>query len=206
MEGFTLVDAGVAVVIVFSAILAYSRGFVREALAIAGWVGAAILAYVFAPAAEPLVGEIPYVGEILDNCAASTLAAFAAVFAVALVVFALFTPLFSSLVQRSALNVVDQGLGFLFGVARGVLLVIIALVIYDFVVGGEGVEMVENSRSAALFESAGARVTGEITDQEDALAWLTGRFETLMDTSCGVPPNEAGGGNVLTGPGESIEG
>ena len=45
MEGFTLVDAGVAGIIVVSAVLAYSRGFVREAMAIVGWVGAAVLAY-----------------------------------------------------------------------------------------------------------------------------------------------------------------
>ena len=40
MEGFTLIDGLVALVIVLSAILAYSRGLVREAMAIAGWVGA----------------------------------------------------------------------------------------------------------------------------------------------------------------------
>ena len=55
MEGFTLVDAGVAGIIVLSAILAYSRGLVREAMAIAGWVGAAVLAFVFAESAQPLV-------------------------------------------------------------------------------------------------------------------------------------------------------
>ena len=54
MEGFTLVDGGVAVIIVLSAILAYSRGFVREAMAIAGWVGAAFLAFLFAPQAHLL--------------------------------------------------------------------------------------------------------------------------------------------------------
>ena len=35
MEGFTLIDGLVALVIVLSAILAYSRGLVREAMAIA---------------------------------------------------------------------------------------------------------------------------------------------------------------------------
>ena len=39
MEGFTLIDGVVALVIVLSAILAYSRGFVREAMAIVGWIG-----------------------------------------------------------------------------------------------------------------------------------------------------------------------
>lgn len=36
MEGFTIVDAGVAVIVLMSAILAYSRGFVREIFADAG--------------------------------------------------------------------------------------------------------------------------------------------------------------------------
>ncbi|MFM7656491.1 MAG: CvpA family protein, partial [Paracoccaceae bacterium] len=46
MEGFTLIDGVVTLVIVLSAILAYSRGLVREAMAIAGWIGAAVLAFV----------------------------------------------------------------------------------------------------------------------------------------------------------------
>lgn len=175
MEGFTIVDAGVAVIILFSAILAYSRGFVREALAIAGWVAAAMLAYVFAPQAEPLVREIPVLRDFLDNCTASTIAAFAAVFAVALIVFALFTPVFSALVQRSALNAIDQGLGFLFGVLRGMLLVVIALVIYQFAIGTQGIAAVDNSRSVQVFSSMTQRVQGEIADQETALAWLTAR-------------------------------
>ena len=191
MEGFTIVDAGVAVIILFSAILAYSRGFVREALAIAGWVAAAALAYIFAPQAEPLVREIPVLRDFLDNCTASTIAAFAAVFAVALIVFALFTPVFSALVQRSALNAIDQGLGFLFGVLRGMLLVVIALVIYQFAIGTQGFAAVDNSRSAQVFSSMTERVQGEIADQETALAWLTTKFEGLIDNSCGgLAPTE----------------
>ncbi|RDC71717.1 CvpA family protein [Rhodovulum sp. 12E13] len=192
MEGFTLVDAGVAVVIVVSAILAYARGFVREALAIAGWVAAAVLAYMFAPRAEPLVAEIPVVSDFLENCAASTIAAFAGVFAVVLIVFALFTPLFSSIVQRSALNAIDQGLGFLFGALRGMLLVVIALIIYDFVAGTEGLAIVEQSRSAQVFASLQDQISGEIADQEQALNWLTERFESLIARACGTGRLETG--------------
>lgn len=195
MEGFTIIDAGVAVVIIFSAILAYSRGFVREALAIAGWVAAAVLAYIFAPQAEPLVREIPVLKDFLDNCAASTIAGFAGVFAVALVVFALFTPLFSSMVQRSALNALDQGLGFLFGALRGMLLVVIALVVYEFATGDSGIPMVDDSKSAEMFRSMQERVTGEIADQETALAWLTDKFETLIENSCG-PSTPADTGTI----------
>ena len=93
MEGFTIIDGVVGVVIVLSALLAYSRGFVREAMAIAGWVAAAILAFLFAGKVEPLVKEIPVIGDFLgESCELSIIAAFAAVFAVALVVVSIFTP------------------------------------------------------------------------------------------------------------------
>ena len=41
MDGFTIIDGVVAGVIILSALLAYSRGFVREGMAILGWVLAA---------------------------------------------------------------------------------------------------------------------------------------------------------------------
>ncbi len=184
MEGFTIIDGVVALVIVISAILAYSRGFVREAMAILGWIAAAILAFIFAPQAEPLVKEIPMVGEYLkDSCELAIIAAFAAVFAVALVVVSIFTPLFASVVQRSALGGLDQGLGFFFGVLRGLLLVAVALVVYDRVVVGEGVEMVDNSRTAKIF----ARTRDSIDEQipEDAPGWIVERYEQLVG-DCGA--------------------
>jgi len=99
MDAFTLVDAGVAVIIIVSGILAYSRGFVRETLAIVGWIVAAILAFMLAPAAQPLISEIPYLGNFLgDSCELTVIAAFAAVFALSLVLTSLFTPLFSSFI------------------------------------------------------------------------------------------------------------
>ena len=112
------------------------------------------------------------------------IAAFAAVFAVALIVASLITPLFSSLVQRSVLGGVDQGLGFVFGVARGVLLIAIAYFVYDTVIGGQSVEMIDNSRSAQIF----AQLTGNIEDRnpEEALGWITRQYEQLIG-ACEAP-------------------
>ena len=59
MDGFTIIDAVVAAVIILSAILAWSRGFVRESLAILGWIGAAVLAFIFAAAMRPLIAQLP---------------------------------------------------------------------------------------------------------------------------------------------------
>lgn len=179
MDGFTLIDGIVAAVIILSAILAYSRGFVRESLAILGWIGAAVLAFVFAGAMRPLIAQIPYVDKIIaDNCELGMIAGFAVVFALALVVFSILTPLFSSVVQRSALGGVDQGMGFLFGVARGVLLVVIAFIVYDRVMTTQRVEMVDQSRSAQVFR----QMSGQLNDQipQDAPGWLAARFEQLV--------------------------
>ena len=65
MENFTMIDGVVALVVVISALLAYGRGIVREIMAIVGWVAAAILGFMFAPQVEPMVRELPVVGDFL---------------------------------------------------------------------------------------------------------------------------------------------
>jgi membrane protein required for colicin V production len=179
MEGFTIIDGIVAGVIVLSALLAYSRGLVREGMAIAGWVAAAVLAFLFAGQVQPLIKEIPVVGEfIADSCELGMIAAFAAVFAVALIVVSFFTPVFSGLVQRSAIGGLDQGLGFLFGVARGILLVAIAFFVYDAVVTEQSFTMVDESRSALVFQQFSGRIQEQ--NPEAALGWVTRQYEALV--------------------------
>lgn len=186
MDGFTLIDAVVAVVIVLSSILAYSRGLVREVMAIAGWVGAAILGFIFAPAMQPIVRELPVVGQFLgDSCELSMIGSFALVFAVGLVLAVLFTPLFSSVIQRSALGGLDQALGFLFGVARGVLLVAVAFIVYDRAVAANTVPMVDNSRSAKVFANFQANIDNSIP--ADAPGWIVARYNDLT-AECVAPP------------------
>ena len=188
MDGFTIIDGIVAAVIILSAILAYARGFVRESLAILGWIGAAVLAFLFAPTVRPMVAQLPVLDRFMgDSCELATIAGFAVVFALALVIFSIITPLFSSVVQRSALGGVDQGMGFLFGVARGILLVAIAFIVYDRVMTTQDVPMVENSRSAQVFE----RMRGQMDDQipTDAPGWIVTRYEQMVMgcTATGTP-------------------
>ncbi len=185
MDGFTIIDGVVALVIVMSALLAYSRGFVRESLAIAGWVVAGIVAFIFAPQLEPVVKEIPVVGDfIADSCELSMIGAFAVVFAVALIIASLIAPLFSSLVQRSALGGLDQGLGFVFGVARGILLVAIAYFVYETVITSQNIKVIDDSRSARVF----ARMTDKVEggNPEEALGWITRQYEELVG-KCEAP-------------------
>jgi len=185
MEDFTLFDGGVAAILLISAVLAFSRGFVREILSIAGWVGAGVVAFYFSPQVVPLVQEIPVLNDIIgDNCELGILTAFAGVFAVALVVIALFTPLISGAVQKSALGSLDGGLGFLFGIARGVLLIVVALVAYDFfIAGGDGFPIVEDSKTRVVLADQQERMQDYIpTEIPD---WLIEPYEQLTASCTG---------------------
>ena len=154
MEGFTIIDGIVALVIVLSGLLAYSRGFVRESLAIAGWSVAAILAFMFAVLARGLI------------------------------VASLITPLFSSAIQRSFLGGIDQGLGFLFGVARGILLVAVAYFVYETVVSAQNIQVIDDSRSARIFASLTGSV--ESQDPEAAVSWVQSKVDQLLG-ACDAP-------------------
>lgn len=192
MDGYTLVDAGVAVIILISAILAYSRGFVREVLAILGWIAAAIAAFFLAPRVEPLIKEVPYLNDFLgENCELAIIAAFVAVFAVALIILSIFVPLFAGAVQRSALGGIDQGLGFLFGVARGALLVVVALVVYDRVAIGDPIPVVDDSRSALIFSQLQDSIAEQIP--AEVPVWIVERYEELVG-DCGIPASQASSG------------
>ncbi|SMX24369.1 CvpA family protein [Boseongicola aestuarii] len=186
MDNFTVLDGIVAALILLSAVLAYSRGFVREVLAIGGWVIATVVAYYFAPLAEPLMREVPVLNSFLGSSGElSMIAAFAAVFAVALILVSFFTPLFAGIVQRSAIGGIDQGLGFMFGVLRGALLVAIAMVLYDRAIVSEPFAFVDESRTAAIY----AQVSDALAEQipEDAPAWIAARYEDLMSRSSIAP-------------------
>lgn len=180
MDGFTIFDGVVGGVIVISAILAYARGFIREVMSIVGWIAAAFIAFIFAPNALPLISEIPVLGDFIgESRELGILASFAIVFIVALVIVSIFTPLFSSVVQRSALGGIDAALGFIFGVARGVLLVIVALIAYERIVGDDPIATISDSRSAAVFANMQASIEAQIPT--DVPGWILERYETLID-------------------------
>lgn len=191
MDSFTMVDGIAAAVIIVSAILAYSRGIVREVMSILGWILAALAAYQFAPAARPLISSIPYIGPYVEgSCELGMILGFAAVFAAALVVVSLFSPLFSAFIQKSRLGAVDAGAGLFFGVLRGVVLIVVALVAYDRVAGNDPAAMVAQSQTAQIMASLQSSIEAEIPN--DTPGWLVARYEGLL-VQCRAPQETATG-------------
>ena len=180
MDGFTIIDFGVIVIIAVSALLAFSRGIVREGMAIVGWIAAAILAFIFADTAQPLVRQIPYLGDILgDSCELLILASFAVIFAIALLILSIFTPLLSSLVQKSILSGLDKNLGFIFGICRGLVLVIAAFFVYFTVMPNQKVISIETSKSATIFQYYADDFKNQ--NPETALDWVRTQYDHLIN-------------------------
>ena len=190
---FTIVDGVVLAVLALSGILAWSRGLTREALAIAGWIVAAIVALYAAPYLEPLLQEIPVAGPVLVGaCTLSKLVSFSVAFAIVLILLSIFTPLFSSAVQESILGPVDKALGFVFGVLRGVVLTAVVYLIYLQVVPpSDRLEVIENARSVQMISEAADLIEKELPSTLPA--WALAPINGLMEECGGVPSLEDAG-------------
>ncbi len=119
---FEIADVVIVIVLLISGLLAYFRGLVREVLSLATWIGAALAAgYGFAYAQ-------PYVREIIAIKVVADIVTGVVLFVVALVILTLLNHAISGRVKESALGALDRGLGFLFGLLRGALLVSVAYI------------------------------------------------------------------------------
>ncbi|HEX3535599.1 MAG TPA: CvpA family protein [Stellaceae bacterium] len=118
-------DIGVVAVIVLSAIFAFARGFVREALSIVAWVGAAFVTLRGFGAAFAVIDPM------VKNPLLSQLIAGFGLFVISLVILTIITSIIARYVRTSSLSAIDRTLGFVFGVARGVLIVSLAYLLLD---------------------------------------------------------------------------
>ncbi len=186
---FTLADGAVALIVLVSAFLAYNRGVTREALAIGGWIVAGLAAFYFAPMVSPLVLEIPVVANILrSSCTLTVLASFAIVFAAALLILSIFTPLLSSAVQDTVLGPIDRALGFLFGIARGVLLIGVLYLLYDTLVNEtDRIAMIDQSFSHGFISDAAEAIQAQAPTAMPE--WLQSRIDQLMG-ECTAPGDD----------------
>lgn len=111
-------DYAVLGIIGISALVSVVRGFVREALSLAGWAAAIWVSLSFMEdVARPLAAYIsaPSVRRGI---------AFFALFVATLIVTALVNLLAGKLVERSGLTATDRALGVVFGLARGAAIVV----------------------------------------------------------------------------------
>ena len=119
----TVFDYTVLAVVGFSVLLAIWRGAVREAFHLAGWVAAFFLAGAYAPA---LAGAFP---QALGPGPLRLGFAFVLLFLATLIVSALMGLVLSRLVRGAGLGLADRSLGAVIGFARGLVIVIAAVML-----------------------------------------------------------------------------
>ncbi len=115
-------DIGIGVLLLVSAVFAYIRGLVQEVLSVAGWIGATFASVYGFPYLKPFARQLVGVDIIADFGAGIV------IFVVTLVLLSLITRRISKAVKASALGAVDRSMGFLFGLARGALIVVVAYI------------------------------------------------------------------------------
>jgi membrane protein required for colicin V production len=119
----TLIDHAVVAIVGFSMLLSVLRGLVREVLALAAWVIAAVSAWLFGgKAASWMPEDIP--GDELRALTAAVV-----VFVAVLLVMSLAAVALSQLVKSSGLGAEDRVLGALFGLVRGLAAVAVLAVV-----------------------------------------------------------------------------
>ena len=120
------VDIVIPGIIVVSALISLMRGFVREALSLVGWLAAFWIALTFADdlANLFLAGiSVPSIRIIV---------AFTILFVVTLVIMAIINNLARQLIKKSGLKGTDRMIGMLFGLARGVVVVSVLVLLAGF--------------------------------------------------------------------------
>ncbi len=190
----TVLDLFVIVVVLISAILAMVRGFVREALSIASWVVAAAAAYFLYKPVVPLLR--PYI----SSGTVQVIVSAAAVFFVALIVASYITMKISDFVIDSRVGAVDRALGFLFGAARGILLLVVALLFFNWLVQPSPT-WVANARSKGMLEGLGARLMAALPQDVEASIVKRIHGGENEDVSGGSEASAPGDDNGTTEPG-----
>ena len=151
LVGFTLV----------SAMLAMVRGLSREILSIASWVAAAAAAFFFYPVV------LPYVQPYIDNAQIAMAAAAGIVFVIALIVVTVITMKVADWIIDSRVGALDRTLGFLYGAARGILVVAVGLLFFNWLAGTNTPAWIADAKSRPLLESIGARLEGLLPDDPE---------------------------------------
>jgi len=146
----TLLDLILLVVMLISALLAMVRGFMREVLSIASWAAAAILTLYAYPKLKPVVLQY------FSNEIVASAICIGGVFLGTLLVVSVITIKISDTILDSRVGALDRTLGFLFGLARGLVIVVVAFLFFAWLVPDRSQpEWVKNAKSRVVLQGTG---------------------------------------------------
>jgi membrane protein required for colicin V production len=159
----TLLDIVLIVIMLVSALLAMVRGFMREVLSIAAWVlaaGATLYSY---------AKLLPLAKQYFNNDIVAAVAVVGGVFVVTLIVVSVLTVRISDRVLDSRVGALDRTLGFLFGLGRGLIIVVVAYMFFDWLVPDRSKpEWVLHAKSKVVLSSTGDWLKEQLPENAEA--------------------------------------
>src|SRR5271166_6315810 len=146
----TLLDIILIGVMLISALLAMIRGFMREILSIAAWVIAAVATlYSFSKL-------LPLAKSYFNNDIVAYAIVLGGTFLGTLLVVSVITVRFSDMVLDSRVGALDRTVGFLFGLARGLVIVVVAFLFFTWLVPDRSQpEWVKSAKSRVVLTGTG---------------------------------------------------
>jgi len=184
----TLLDIVLIAVMLISGLLAMVRGFMREVLSITAWVlaaGATLYSY----------GKLmPYATGYFNSTVVAAVAVIGGVFLVTLLVVTVLTVRISDMVLDSRVGALDRTLGFLFGLARGLVIVVIAYMFFDWLVPDRSKpDWILHAKSKVVLSSTGDWLKAQLPDDpENAILKKLKRPKPEDSETPDAPPDQHG--------------
>lgn len=158
----TIFDGLLIFVMLISAFLAMIRGFVREVLSIASWAIAFVVAFLF------YKQLVPYAKQYISHDMVAQIASGTVIFLVTLIIVSYVTMRVSDYVLDSRIGALDRTLGFVFGAVRGLLLVVVAMLFFNWAVPEETQpRWITGAKSKDLLNSIGEKLIAALPEDPE---------------------------------------
>jgi membrane protein required for colicin V production len=158
----TILDLVLLAVMLISGLLAMVRGFMREILSIAAW-GAAALVTLYSYSKL-----LPTAKTYFNSDTIASIAVVAGVFIGTLIIVSVITVRISDIILDSRIGALDRTLGFLFGLARGLLIVVVAYEFFIWLVPDkQRPDWVVGAKSRTMLDSTGEWLKGLLPDDPE---------------------------------------
>jgi membrane protein required for colicin V production len=159
----TLLDLVLLAVMLISGLLAMIRGFMREILSIASWAAAAgVTLYAY-----PKL--VPQAKQYFASDMVATAVVVGGVFLGTLIIVSIFTIKISDMVLDSRVGALDRTLGFLFGLARGLVIVVVAFLFFAWLVPEKSQpNWVKDAKSRVVLKGTGDWLISMLPDDPES--------------------------------------
>src|SRR5436305_9065673 len=158
----TILDLVLLGVMLISGLLAMVRGFMREILSIAAWGAAAIVTlYSFSKL-------LPTAKTYFNNDTVAAIVVVAGAFVGTLIAVSVITVRISDMILDSRIGALDRTLGFLLGLARGLLIVVVAYQFFVWLVPDkQRPEWVSGAQSRVVLQGTGEWLMSLLPDDPE---------------------------------------